>query len=145
MTAQIADAQRRLAEITNTKNCDSFECDFSPKTTEAEPKLAKADPLIADQGRKCQRLGDEGWKNVRYADVQKILHATPVFGHLKVNSILATNTPSWTSLGQLEKTDLTLGAITHGLLLQRKAFQDTCKGLNPSTKVFRCSTPIHVW
>ncbi|KOB64681.1 Uncharacterized protein OBRU01_21716 [Operophtera brumata] len=134
LATQIAEAQRKLAEITSGKKSEQSDCDFSPNTAEAEPKLAKADPQIAEQGRKCQRLGDEGWKNVRYADVQKTFHATPVFGALKVNSVLATNTPSWTSLGQLEKTDLTLGAITHGLLLQRKAFQETCKSLDPKLR-----------
>lgn len=133
LKTQIAEAQRKLAEITSA-NKEPSDCDFSPNTAEAEPKLAKADPQIAEQGRKCQRLGDEGWKNVRYADVQKTFHATPVFGALKVNSVLATNTPSWASLGQLEKTDLTLGAITHGLLLQRKAFQEACKNLDPKTR-----------
>lgn len=109
-------------------------CDFLPTICEAEPKFPKPDPIIAEQGRKCQRFDDESWKNVRYADVQKMFHATPVFSALKVNSILASTTPSWTSLSHLERTDTTLGAISHGLLLQRREFTEACKGLDSNTQ-----------
>lgn len=102
---------------------------------ETEPKLAKADVKIAEQGRKCHRFGDEGWKNIRYAEVQKMFHATPVFSALRVNSALAATTPSWTSLTYLEKIDTTLGALTHGLLQQRDAFQEACKSLEPKTQL----------
>lgn len=109
-------------------------CSFAPCTTEAEPKLMKANPVLAEQGRKCQRLNDSNWRNVRYADVQKHFHATPVFSALRVNSILATNTPTWSSLAPLERADLTLGAITHGLLLQRAAFEEACKKMDKKSR-----------
>ncbi|XP_069356171.1 uncharacterized protein [Maniola hyperantus] len=132
LIAQITEAQRKLATIKTTGNIPK--CDFSPCTTEAEPKLTKADPNLVDQGRKCQRLNEDGWKNIRYADVQKTFHATPVFSALKVNNHLATITPNWNSTAQLEKTDMTLGAITYGLLLQRKAFQEACQKMDPNTR-----------
>ncbi|XP_049866092.1 uncharacterized protein LOC126379470 [Pectinophora gossypiella] len=131
LTTQIAEAEKKLAALKAASSVENlFNYDFTPSTVEAEPKLAKADHRLVEQGRRCQRLNDEGWKNVRYAEVQKTFHATPVFGALKVNNLLATSTPSWNSTAQLEKTDLTLGAITHGLLLQRKAFQEICKTLD---------------
>lgn len=72
---------------------------------------------------------------MRYADVQKYFHATPVFSALKVNSVLATNTPTWSSLGPLEEVDSTLGAGTYDLLLQRAAFE-ACKKQIRHPKVF---------
>lgn len=119
---------------TEISNENDIGCDFSPCTVETEPKYAKADPQLAEQGRKCQRLGEDNWKNVRYSDVQKTFHATPVFSALKVNSLLAPSTPTWTSLSQLEKMDTALGAITHGLLLQRQAFQEACKKLDVNSQ-----------
>lgn len=119
------------AEISNENDTG---CDFSPCTVETEPKYAKADPQLAEQGRKCQRLGEDNWKNVRYSDVQKTFHATPVFSALKVNGLLAPSTPAWTSLSQLERMDTALGAITHGLLLQRQAFQEACKKLDANSQ-----------
>lgn len=77
LTAQIAEAQRKLAALRAPGSIP--DCDFLPHTTQAEPKLAKADPNLVDQGRKCQRLNEDGWKNIRYADVQKMFQATPVF------------------------------------------------------------------
>jgi hypothetical protein len=112
---------------TSTFNDTDDICTFAPNMSEAEPKLAKANSRLVEQGQRCQRLGDEGWKNVRYADVQNNFHVTPVFSALKVNSVLATNTPAWTSLNQLEKSDMTLGAVSYGLLLQRAAFEEACK------------------
>lgn len=97
--------------------------DFRPHTTEAESKFSKANPVLAQQGSKCQRLGTDSWKNIRYGDVQKNFQATPVFCALKPNNLLAGITPNWTSVAVLEKFDLTLGAITHGLLQQRQIFE----------------------
>ncbi|KAL0812033.1 hypothetical protein ABMA28_009427 [Loxostege sticticalis] len=132
LTAQIAEAQRKLAALKAPATVS--DCDFSPNTTEAELKLTQADPILADQGRRCQQLNEEGWKNIRYADVQEMFHTTPVFSALKVNSHLATITPSWSSMSQFEKSDLTLGVITYGLLLQRKAFQEACQKIDTKTR-----------
>lgn len=157
LTSQIAEAQRRLAILksahpqtinseisahndkcipqpTTSAYTDLTEYDFFPSTTESEPKILKTDPIIAKQGRKCQRLGEEGWKNIRYGDVQKTFHATPVFCALKVNPQLATATPAWQTLTLLEKIDLTLAGISHGLLQQRKAFQESCSKLDPQSQ-----------
>lgn len=131
LRSQIIDAQRKLGEL---KSVSEYILDFSPNTAEVEPKLAKANTKLAEQGKKCQRLGDDGWKNIRYADVQKSFQATPVFCALKINSQLASATPSWQTVPLLEKADLTLGAITHGLLQQRDALQEACKNLSPAAQ-----------
>ncbi|KAJ2937720.1 hypothetical protein O0L34_g17864 [Tuta absoluta] len=98
------------------------EQNFAPNTKESESKFSKADPILAQQGIHCQRLGTEEWKNIRYGDVQKQFQAHPVFSALKVNNSFAGISPNWTSIAILEKFDLTLGAITNGLFQQRKTF-----------------------
>lgn len=98
--------------------------DFAPETKESEAKISTADEALLKQGIDCQRLGNESWQNIRYAEVQKKFQATPVFTNLKVNSNLAMVTPPWQMVLILEKMDLCLGAITNGLLQQRKEFQD---------------------
>lgn len=98
--------------------------DFAPDTKESEAKIGTADDSIVKQGAHCQRLGEPAWQNIRFADVQKQFQATPVFTSLKTNSNLATATPSWQTVTLLEKMDARLGAITHGLLQQRKQFQE---------------------
>lgn len=98
--------------------------DFSPATKETEAKIGTADEGLAKQGSHCQRLGESSWQNIRYAEVQKQFQASPVFTSLKTNSNLATVTPNWQTVALLEKMDACLGAITHGLLQQRKQFQE---------------------
>lgn len=98
--------------------------DFAPDTKESEAKIGKADDALVAQGSRCQRLGGDQWQNVRYGEVQKQFQASPLFTSLKVNSSLATVTPPWQMTTALEKMDLCLGAITHGLLQQRKVFTD---------------------
>lgn len=63
-----------------------------------------------------------------------MFQATPAFCALKNNSILAGVTNSWKSTEILERADLTLGAITHGLLQQPKIFQDLLDGLPQEVK-----------
>ncbi|KOB67695.1 Fat-like cadherin-related tumor suppressor-like protein [Operophtera brumata] len=87
------------------------------------------DPILAQQGTDCQRLGTDTWKNIRYSEVQKQFQATPTFSALKVNNLFAGITPNWTSVALLEKMDLILGAITNGLLQQRKIFENLCDEL----------------
>ncbi|KAJ8710599.1 hypothetical protein PYW08_009114 [Mythimna loreyi] len=110
--------------------------DFTPGTKETEAKITKADEVLVKQGIDCQRFGSEGWKNIRYAEVQKTFQATPAFTALKVNSNLATVTPSWQLVSVLEKMDLCLGAITHGLLLQRQTFQEIYQDAPASVKAY---------
>ncbi|KAJ2937262.1 hypothetical protein O0L34_g19364 [Tuta absoluta] len=135
---QIADAQRKLLEIQQNSECMA-ECadntvDFTPAVIESQVKVVKADAALAKQGAECQRLGEDTWKNIRYSEVQKQFQATPVFTALKVNSHLALATPFWHSVSLLEKFDGTLAAISHGLLQQRKVFQDFCQNLSPELK-----------
>ncbi|KAJ2945674.1 hypothetical protein O0L34_g511 [Tuta absoluta] len=135
---QIADAQRKLLEIQQNSECMA-ECadntvDFTPAVIESQVKVVKADAALAKQGAECQRLGEDTWKNIRYSEVQKQFQATPIFSALKVNSHLALATPFWHSVSLLEKCDGTLAAISHGLLQQRKVFQDFCQNLSPELK-----------
>nr|CAH7736478.1 unnamed protein product [Callosobruchus chinensis] len=122
---QICDAQRKLAALQSSAN--QFEIEFEPATKEAEPSIPKADPKTAELGVKCQRLNTSNWNKLRYGEVQKQLHAAPVFTPLKINPQLVAVTPSWCSSEHLVKADYTLGTITHGLLLQRREFE---KGIN---------------
>lgn len=108
--------------------------DFAPGTKESEAKISTADKVLVEQGISCQRFNSGGWANIRYADVQKLFQATPAFTALKVNSNLAAVTPNWQLVSTLEKMDLCLGAITHGLLQQRQAFQNIYLKANPDVK-----------
>lgn len=98
-----------------------FELDFSPHTQEQEPSIGPPRPHIAEQGVQCQRLGQSSFARIRYADVQKKLQATPIFGALSVNQQLAQTNPGPLQ-EHLSRMDMTLGTISHGLLLQRDAF-----------------------
>ncbi|KAG7300788.1 hypothetical protein JYU34_015119 [Plutella xylostella] len=108
--------------------------DFAPTTTEKAPKIAKADPKAVKYGLDCQKLGQSGWSNVRYAELQQQFQATPVFSALKVNNVLATVTPNWKSTEILERFDMTLGAISHGLIKQRMIFQNLLDSLPKEMK-----------
>nr|CAH7762536.1 unnamed protein product [Callosobruchus chinensis] len=90
---QICDAQRKLAALQSSAN--QFEIEFEPATKEAEPSIPKADPKTAELGVKCQRLNTSNWNKLRYGEVQKQLHAAPVFTPLKINPQLVAVTPSW--------------------------------------------------
>ncbi|CAG5053512.1 unnamed protein product [Parnassius apollo] len=109
--------------------------DWTPTTREQEPLIPTPSQHIATQGTECQRLGDISFR-IRYAEVQKKLHASPVFGSLKVNPILTTYGPP-SNQDQLVRMDYTLGTISHGLLLQREELTNTLKDLaikHPSMK-----------
>lgn len=137
LRTQIIEAQRRLFELQQENpqpESNKLEINFSPSVVESQVKIVKADPEIAKQGSKCQRLGEDTWKNIRYAEVQKQFQATPVFTALKVNSHLALATPFWHSVSILERMDTTLAAISHGLLQQRKHFEECCQNLSPDLK-----------
>lgn len=96
----------------------------SVDTIETVATLNVAEDRLVKQGIACQRLGTDGWQNINYTDGQKKFQAAPVFTNLKVNSHLAKVTPPGQLVTVLEKMDLCLGAITHGLLQQRKEFQE---------------------
>lgn len=103
--------------------------DFYPKTREQEPTVPTPKPHIAAQGIECQRLGKTTYNQIRYTDVQKKLHASPVFSALKVNLPFAKNS-SGQLQDQLARTDSTLGTIIHGLLLQRDALSNAIRELS---------------
>lgn len=108
--------------------------DFSPQTKETEAKIGDADERLAQQGISVQRLGGEKWQQIRYVDVQKHFQATPVFTSLKVNSSLASISPTWQTTQLLEKYDQCLAAITHGLLQQRQHFTEAYKDASLEVK-----------
>nr|CAH7718486.1 unnamed protein product [Callosobruchus chinensis] len=104
---------------------EDAEIDFRPLTKEQEPPIPTAKPNILQQGRECQRLGTSSFNRIRYADVHKKLHASPVFSSLKVNPQLPPTLYLNQLQDQLAKSDSCLGTILHGMLLQREAFSNT--------------------
>lgn len=128
---KISEAQRELAALHSEGDIDF---NFDPHTTESEPKIAQADPIFVEQGIRCQRFGKAGWRNIKFNDIQKQFQASPAFCALKVNSLLARVSPQWKSASHLEKFDLTLGAISHGLLQQRQIFKEICDKLPQTSK-----------
>ncbi|KAJ2937121.1 hypothetical protein O0L34_g19445 [Tuta absoluta] len=124
-------------EIVSEEEVDEEDLvNFSPETKEFEAKIAKADDIFVKQGVTCQRFNSEGWQNIQYAEVQKLFQASPAFTSLKVNGNLATVTPSWNMVTLLEKMDMCLGAITHGLLKQRETFQNVYQKAPPNVKSY---------
>ncbi|KAL4708660.1 hypothetical protein ACJJTC_008186 [Scirpophaga incertulas] len=101
--------------------------DFRPRVKEAEPPIPEPLPHIKLEGIECQRLGKEGWSRLRYKEVEKKLHAAPVFSTLKINTELGgiLNYPSTLAA----KQDGILGTIVHGLLLQRRTLSEELKTL----------------
>lgn len=100
---------------------------FLPDVREAEPKIPEPLPEIKAEGIACHRFDSDGWNRVRYKDVEKKLHASPVFSSLKINPDLA-------NLGiqgyrTLERQDGLLGTIAHGLLTQRKGVAEELQEL----------------
>lgn len=74
------------------------------------------------QGIRCQRLGEQSWADVRYAEAEKKLRRGAVFQPLAMNPQLE---------GRAEKADFALrrqerllGTLTFGLLAQRKVFKE---------------------
>lgn len=127
---EISAAQRRLAilqEVEDNPTTSSY--NFIPRIEHAEGKYSKANPILAKQAEECQSFGKEDWNTIRYSTVQKQFQSTPVFRDLKVNNYLLRVTPNWSSVKNLEKMDLVLGAVTNGLLQQRQTFQDLCDSL----------------
>ncbi|CAH0551341.1 unnamed protein product [Brassicogethes aeneus] len=101
---------------------EDMEFDFTPKTKEQDLVIPAPRHNILEQGRECQRLGQLSFNKIRYSDVHKKLHASPVFSALKE---------------QLSKYDATLGPILHGMLLQREAFSNALGEIikkHPQTK-----------
>ncbi|KOB66825.1 Uncharacterized protein OBRU01_20692, partial [Operophtera brumata] len=89
-----------------------------------DSKIGIAKEALLKQGSRCLRLGEASWQNIRYADVQKQFQAALVFTSLIVNSVLATVTHIWQTVALLNKMEACLGAIIHGILQQRKHFQN---------------------
>nr|CAI5833470.1 unnamed protein product [Callosobruchus analis] len=103
---------------------NSVMVDFAPQTKEQEPTIPQPLSEIKRQGITCQRLGENSWNKIRYADVQRKLQAAPVFSSLTMNAQLKHLSPSNSYGDYLEKTEGSYGTICHGLLLQRTAFQE---------------------
>lgn len=102
----------------------AFDLDFLPSVKEAEPPMPEPSLQIKSEGIDCQKLGTDLWNRVRYKEVEKSLHASPVFNALKVNMELGGLVQPSPGLAKL---DFVLGTITHGLLLQRKALAEELK------------------
>lgn len=100
---------------------------FSPSTKETEPAIPRANPILEQQGLKCQRLGELTWNKIRYADSQKKLQASPVFHCLRINSTMYQHSSPSQLKDLLGKCDSAFGTISHGLLVQRQKLQEALK------------------
>lgn len=108
---------------------DEIELEFLPSTKEADPLIPEPSAELKSEGIECQRLGTGGWNRIRYKEVEKHLHAGSVFSALKINNELGALASQPSPF--ISKQEGMLGTITHGLLLQRRAFAD---GLNAVIK-----------
>lgn len=105
---------------------DLPELEFLPNVKEAEPAIPTPSEHIMAEGIACQRFGSDAWNRIRYKEVEKRLHASPVFSTLKINAELTELGPA---SGHLSRQDGMLGTVTHGLLCQRKALAEELKKL----------------
>ncbi|KAI5747008.1 hypothetical protein M8J77_010180 [Diaphorina citri] len=100
---------------------------FAPSTKEREPSIPDPDSELASQGVVCQKLGSPAWNRVRYTESQRALQAGGVFQPLAIPSEFPHSN---SSTGEnLVRQELFLGTLTHGLLLQRRAFSSTMNTL----------------
>lgn len=110
---------------------------FTPNTEEQAPAIPDPAADVLAQAIHCQRLGTSSWNRVRYSDVLQRLQAGAVFLPLQVNPQLPSASSQGAYVDHLRRTDATLGTLTHGLLLQRKAFESTARdflGRHPELK-----------
>ncbi|XP_045782643.1 uncharacterized protein LOC123879138 [Maniola jurtina] len=101
--------------------------DFRPMVKEAEPPVPEPSSQARLEGIECQRFGSESWSRLRYKEVEKRLHAAPVFSTLKVNTELGGMLSHPSALAA--RQDGMLGTIVHGLLLQRRVLSEELKTL----------------
>nr|CAH7748260.1 unnamed protein product [Callosobruchus chinensis] len=128
----------KAPEVTPTTARDIV-VDFAPQTKEQEPSIPEPIPPIKAQGIACQRLGESTWNRIRYADVQKRIHASPVFGSLSLNPQLKHLSPASPDMDFLDRTEGSYGTICHGLLLQRAAFQKAINNI-----LAACPSAAHI-
>nr|CAH7750068.1 unnamed protein product [Callosobruchus chinensis] len=128
----------KAPEVTPTTARDIV-VDFAPQTKEQEPSIPEPIPAIKAQGIACQRLGESTWNRIRYADVQKRIHASPVFGSLSLNPQLKHLSPASPDMDFLDRTEGSYGTICHGLLLQRAAFQKAINNI-----LAACPSAAHI-
>nr|CAH7718718.1 unnamed protein product [Callosobruchus chinensis] len=103
-----------------------IDIDLTPRTLEQEPLIPAPKAAIEAQGIECQRFGQPTFNRILYADVQKKLHAAPVFSALQINQQIKHLAPSPAS-DILTKSDMSFGLICHGLLLQREALSKSLR------------------
>lgn len=115
-----------LPEEDNNETNNNWDI-FSPTTKESEPAIPRANPILEQQGVKCQRLGEPTWNKIRYADAQKKLQASPVFHCLRINATMYQHSHPNQLKDLLGKCDSAFGTITHGLLVQRLKLQEALK------------------
>lgn len=98
------------------------------ETTLAEPSVPRAVEARIAKGVRLQHLHSPNWNNVRFAEVQKVYNAKPVFASLEVND----------EIGHLSRSDSLVtqdsfcAALTQALIIQgehlRVAVQDLAEG-----------------
>lgn len=113
------------SEVEDVSVEPDFSFAFGPSTKEMEPAIPPPAPEIEALGIECQRLNSSGWSKIPFAEAQKEIQASGVFGRLKVNPEIERRPSAKDDI--LAKMDGTLGCITHGLLLQRKYLEESMK------------------
>ncbi|XP_074113716.1 uncharacterized protein LOC141536849 isoform X1 [Cotesia typhae] len=102
---------------------------FNPQVKEKESLIPPPTSEIKVQGIDCQKLGSASWNTMRYKEVQKKLHASPVFDSLKINTQLKGLVSESYYLTLLERMDELTGTLTHGFLKQRQYLMEGMKSL----------------
>ncbi|KAI5727554.1 hypothetical protein M8J77_003708 [Diaphorina citri] len=113
------------SEVEDVSVEPDFSFAFGPSTKEMEPATPPPAPEIEALGIECQRLNSSGWSKIPFAEAQKEIQASGVFGRLKVNPEIERRPSAKDDI--LAKMDGTLGCITHGLLLQRNYLEESMK------------------
>ncbi|KAI5730925.1 hypothetical protein M8J77_002193 [Diaphorina citri] len=113
------------SEVEDVSVEPDFSFAFGPSTKEMEPAIPPPAPEIEALGIECQRLNSSGWSKIPFAEAQKEIQASGVFGRLKANPEIERRPSAKDDI--LAKMDGTLGCITHGLLLQRKYLEESMK------------------
>ncbi|CAH0723181.1 unnamed protein product, partial [Brenthis ino] len=93
--------------------------DFNLKTSLKEPTVLSTSSDHLQLLNSFQHFNSENWTNVRYSEIQKLYNARPGFVELEVNDEIK----QFDKINNLVTTDRSLGAITHGIIMQSDALK----------------------
>ncbi|CAH0714364.1 unnamed protein product, partial [Brenthis ino] len=93
--------------------------DLNLKTSLKEPTVLSTSSDHLQLLNSFQYFNSENWINVRYSEIQKLYNARPGFVELEVNNEIK----QFDKINNLVTTDRSLGAITHGIIMQSDALK----------------------